>query len=923
MNHLPGPSRPLSLDRRAWLVLLGVALVLLFAVAPLGRAGLWDPYELGPADFARRIAHALMGANGVVVPGADNTVPHLNDLARGQAQDTWVAVGFRFFGLHPESGRAMLALSGLFAVLVQGAGVARVFGRKAGVYAGVILACMAPFALGSRLLLGDGLALQMFAASFATGLVLYCAPKLSRAENLAWGLLFASSLCVGFACRGAHVVVPVLGALVLAHGARSEATTRTQALLSVCGAITGTVLALAIRDAILAPHNVSPWLGMLVRPPAHAPTFDLVLGRIAHGAAPWSALAPLAAAALLTASANPNTAQAADPTRARLARARRAVLLSAVLAFGAAVADGFLRDGGLGYLAWGPLAIACALALSDLDVVAERPFGLALSGVVIAALVHHDFHGLPDKAAEAFGLINAKLPASFAPATYTYFTVVLFSFAAALLLAALPTPAAPCAQGVHGARLHRPSASRLLGVYQAWRSAWGGMLAAVHLLIAGAFAVAAAVVPVLALLHLAVPTPMHTSLQLLALGVGVLVAPFAAAGGGLVLVDLWAWAFDPSDEVTTPGHLRGIRLVEAAFADCRTGTLVERVVTGLVVLPVLLLVTPLLSYAALHYALEMKPAYAALLAAPTGVLLVVGLGWLAHATAARGAPLLLVGVAGALLLSGSYYPALADAVSPRDIFVEYSKSSDKGSFAVFGISSSTAAYYLPQAPTVLTSNDEASGWISARGASPWFLGVKVDDLPRLNQAYRKFTAPQAKNLPVLRGGTKSTLLASNTGTAQPGEGNPLNAVVLSEKPNPSHMLNVELEGGLDVLGYDYVDAAGAKVESFASGSTVRVRVYYAVKTAPAAEWERFVHVDGKGQHQTADGKLAGGKYPSNLWLPGDYIVDAFDFKLDALPAGTYEFYLGLWQPSNEKRAKVVSGPSDGDNRIRGGALVIK
>ena len=907
MNDTIAAHRPHSLDRRAWLLLAGIGSLLLFVVAPLSRAGLWDPYELAPADFARRIAHSVFGAAHAGVPGADNAVPHLNDLGRGQAQDTWVALGFRLFGLHPESGRAMLAFSGLLAVLTQGMGAARVFGRKAGLYAGLILVSMAPFFLASRLLLGDGLALQSYAIAFVAGLVLMCAPKLGPIENAAWGLVFGGALCAGFAARGAHVVVPVLGALVLAHGARKGTRPATAAVLGLCALVVAIVLGLSVRDAIAAPHNLSHWLGMLVRAPAHAPTFDLVLGRIAHGVAPWSALAPLAAAALLSANA------VSDATQARLRRGRRAVLFSLVLSFAVAVSDGHLSEGGLTYMAWGPLAIAYALSLSDLDTVRLPPFGLALSGVVIAALVHHDFHELPDKAAESFGVFNAKLPAVFASWTYAYFTVVLFAFAAALLIAALPTPA----DG------RRPSARRLLSMYAGWRSAWSGMLAAGHLLLAGAFVVAALVVPVLARLHLAVPTPMQTSLQLLVVGVGVLVGPFAAAACGVIITDLWAWAFDESSDAGLAPHLRGVRLIEGVFAACATGPTTERAVSALLVLPVLLLTLPVLAYGGLHFLLDMKPVYAALVAGPSGLLALVCVGWFGRTVAARAWPVLFAGVGGALLLNGSYYPGVADAVSPRDIFVEYSKARGAGSFAVFGISSSTAAYYLPDAPTVLASSEEASGWMSARGSSPWYLGLKVDDLPKLNQAYRRFSAPAPKNLPVVRGGARSTMLVSNQGTATEGEGNPLDAVVLSSKPVPNHPLNVELEGGLDVVGYDYVDAKGAVVQSFKQGSLVRVRVYYAVRVAPTAEWERFVHVDGKGQHQTADGKLAMGKYPSTLWLPGDYIADTFEFKLDALPAGTYEFLFGLWQPSNEKRAKVLRGPSDGDNRIRGGALNIR
>src|SRR5262249_36769568 len=76
----PGPADPPS---RLPLVLAALLPVLFFfVIPPLTRAGLWDPHELNVADLARRVALNLHGASNLALEGADNSLPHLNDLGR-------------------------------------------------------------------------------------------------------------------------------------------------------------------------------------------------------------------------------------------------------------------------------------------------------------------------------------------------------------------------------------------------------------------------------------------------------------------------------------------------------------------------------------------------------------------------------------------------------------------------------------------------------------------------------------------------------------------------------------------------------------------------------------------------------------------------------------------------------------------------
>jgi hypothetical protein len=107
-------------------------LAFFFILPPLTKSGMWDPYELNVADLARRVALNLHGATSLALEGADNSLPHLNDLGRPQLPFTSIALGFKLFGLHEWAGRAPLALWGLAGVVATYAFVARLVDKRAG-----------------------------------------------------------------------------------------------------------------------------------------------------------------------------------------------------------------------------------------------------------------------------------------------------------------------------------------------------------------------------------------------------------------------------------------------------------------------------------------------------------------------------------------------------------------------------------------------------------------------------------------------------------------------------------------------------------------------------------------------------------------------------------------------------------------------
>ena len=67
----------------------------------------------------------------------------------------------------------------------------------------------------------------------------------------------------------------------------------------------------------------------------------------------------------------------------------------------------------------------------------------------------------------------------------------------------------------------------------------------------------------------------------------------------------------------------------------------------------------------------------------------------------------------------------------------------------------------------------------------------------------------------------------------------------------------------------------------------------------------------------------GGKFPTEYWMPGDYIVDPHDIDIPIFttPSGSYNMMMGFWLGSN--RIKVIEGPNDGSDRVNMGTLRVR
>ena len=410
------------------------ALLFLYSIT---WAGIWDPYELNVADLARRAAIHLFGAASLVLPGAENRIPTLGDLGRGELPITSMALSFRLFGLSELSGRLPMALWGIAGLLVLWMWLRRMVGVRAGTYGVLVLSTMPLYFVQARTMLGDIVTMASLIFSFAGLSVALLDPEPRGWADAGYGLLGVLGLVTGFLCRGGliGVAVPALGVglsalLLLANDPEARlgpGRTAAAALLTAAGL--GAAI-LALRGyAAATPSSYSVWAGVGIINGQKYATFDTVVHYLGHTLFPWSAFLPLALGRMFA--PPPGVTGSA---LAREQRLRLVVLVGAALSYGA-YAWLSPRAGHLPFAAVGLFAAMGALVLLDFERGAHPSRALAVTTCILAALLFEDFSRIPEKGLSAFGVSNASFPEGFRKAGERILMASTGLFAGLLLLA--------------------------------------------------------------------------------------------------------------------------------------------------------------------------------------------------------------------------------------------------------------------------------------------------------------------------------------------------------------------------------------------------------------------------------------------------------------------------------------------------------
>jgi hypothetical protein len=945
-NDAAAPERDTSDDAYGpkWLPLaLAIALPILFffVLPPLTRAGLWDPHELNVADLARRIALNLHGAADLALDGADNSLPHLNDLGRPQLPFTSIALGFKMFGLHEWAGRLPLALWGVLGVVATYGWVSRLVDRRAGVFSAVALTTMPLFFVQSRTMLGDIVMMSAFAVSFG-GLLVAVFDRGDEGEpnvvpRLTWLVIGLLGLVAGFFTRGALIGVALpAGAVALAYFLSvTNAQRRHDSVANGVGILTagiGLFFAYKGLDALGAPRgpDLNPWIGATVKVPTKYPTFDFTIGHIASSLAPWSAFAPFAFGRMFIA---PKTRS--GDAFVRESETRVALLVATGLAF---VVHGWMaaRTDLLAFAAPSVIAAACGVALRDYERGAHPSVAVGVGTGVFLGIFHHEMHNLPEKAFHAFSVMGAVFPESFKPHSLAIWTVVLVGFAGIAFLTMVERDSKRTPFGV----------ASYTQVLLSLRDAWDGMLALAYFAMVAGASLAGLAVWIGSRQHARWLPVLSSQMRDAVLNAWWVTAfvPLLVIFGVIFWCDVWLWAFGRARPFSKASFMRGFEPFEELGATLKGANLAKampdlvmgRLVASpsepsealgptalLLLAPLMYLQVPVLVFLLL-FTQGMRWPVAAAFALPSGVALFLLLGFIGDVLrGSRAAFLVVFAATVGGILCFSYYPALANQLSPKEVFESYQRMHRGGEpLALFGVGGRTAAYYAGGQPLILKEANAAYDWLMAgEPGSRHFLAVRTEELPRLNRLYRERTQ-NGKNLPVLDARSSQIILVASSLQGSEKNENPLGRIVLSEPPRPQHTLDANLEDKLQVLGYDIVDANGKLTDHAAPGKKYHMRTYFKVLSGVQSEWEMFIHIDGFHRRHNGDHKICEGKYPMSLWLPGDVVMDDHEFTLEPnFSPGPYTLFFGLFV--GESRLKVKSGPTDGENRVNGGALRVQ
>lgn len=266
-----------------------------------------------------------------------------------------------------------------------------------------------------------------------------------------------------------------------------------------------------------------------------------------------------------------------------------------------------------------------------------------------------------------------------------------------------------------------------------------------------------------------------------------------------------------------------------------------------------------------------------------------------------------------------YYPALAAQISPKKVFEAYRSFAQKDEeLALVGSATSSASYYAGSDVRTIPSVNEAFGWLTESGTKRRWLVVKSRDFAQLNASYRgKF----GKNVPVLDGRSSEVLLVSSELRPNETNQNPLAKWVVDRTPTPTHRVDANFGGQLDLVGWDVTTLDGQPVRAVRASKKYLFQIAYHVIKPITGEWQTFIHIDGYQRRFNGDHDTLEGKYPFHFWKPGDFIVDIYEFELEPnFTPGTYDVYFGLFR--GDRRFEVKRGPAQ-DDRVHGGPLRVE
>lgn len=297
----------------------------------------------------------------------------------------------------------------------------------------------------------------------------------------------------------------------------------------------------------------------------------------------------------------------------------------------------------------------------------------------------------------------------------------------------------------------------------------------------------------------------------------------------------------------------------------------------------------------------------------------------------------------ALVVGLHLVPTLSKHMSFKPLLESYSKFAAHGErIGRYKVEAQGAGFYSRQAMTDLPSLDRVAEFL--RSPDRVFALVSANEKGPIDAALKTARVEYF----VVDASSSRFLLLSNR--LDPGEKdqNPLKKDVWMA-PQLPRMVTVEptTPGGQPVtksewpdqpapwkwripmhtMFEDSIELVGADFPpTMRRPGTIPMTLYFRVHKKPKPGFRIFAHFDAPNEPRLlGDHALVNGTFPTDYWLPGEYIRDTYDVEVPLMttPAGRYTLLIGFWPGGEGKRLKITSGHNDGGDRTQVGFIEIK
>ena len=285
----------------------------------------------------------------------------------------------------------------------------------------------------------------------------------------------------------------------------------------------------------------------------------------------------------------------------------------------------------------------------------------------------------------------------------------------------------------------------------------------------------------------------------------------------------------------------------------------------------------------------------------------------------------------ALWLTQFVLPTLSNHFSFKPVMESYSKYARSGEkFGRFRVEGKGTSFYTRTTMVDLPTHDGVVNFL--RSSERVFALVSADELATLDAAFKTGQVPYF----AVDASSSRFLLLSNRLAAGEQDDNPLkkNVWMAATNPvnnngqwNPSEHPPWTWRVPAAATFGDVIEVVGANFqETLRRPGSVKLELFFRVKGKVPGSYKIFVHLDGPAAPRAiGDHDPVGKAFPTNNWLPGEYVRDIFDIEMPLMttPAGTYQVFFGFWPGGEGKRLKITAGPNDGSDRVHLGNIEVK